>query len=224
MTIIDQYAKELTPKYDPIASDYEPEGHGAAGQEQIYAWFGSFCQIAHEHFREGMIILDYGSGPCGLANYISMLLVDFAYIGLEPLSDYGRGRIDVAQAALGGDPRIHPGHIGGGLECLALEQADIITLGSVFTHLDYEEFQATMDKFLPCIRRGGVVTFSIFIGDDHVAGGAGIYDMPNTLAYIQFTQEQFDAYFDKHPDIKYIQGGGFHGGGWNHRLFRIEKC
>ena len=116
MTIIDPYAKELKELYTPIADGYSPLGHGSGSPEQIQEWFGSFCQLAHEYFTGGVTILDYGSGPCGLANFVSTVLEEFTYYGLEPNSPYGISRIQEAIDTIGNDKRIHCGFLDTDLE------------------------------------------------------------------------------------------------------------
>ena len=82
-----------------------------------------------------------------------------------------------------------------------------------------------MDKFLPCIRSGAMVVFSIFIGDHYVLGNDNSYNVADTRTYAIFTQKQFDDYFAQHIDIKSVYGGSFKGAdNFSHLLYRVEQC
>lgn len=152
---------------------------GADGsKEESDRWLGS---LVDKHIYEHISILDYGCGYGRLSNYLSEKLNNFSYFGLEP--NYAGGPQHIGDALkYFNDPRNRFGFIGTELEQEALEKCNLIVLGSVFTHLNYNTIKLILSKFKP-------------IANDNV----------NIIASIFFDKEySLGPSYNDYPDIKYF--------------------
>lgn len=78
----------------------------------------------------------------------------------------------------------------------AIRRADIVVLGSVLTHLIYEDALTVMGRFLPVWRRGGKAIMSVFLGDRYeLQGDSRMYGCPNCYYKVVWTRDQL-AVFD----------------------------
>src|SRR5207248_2040734 len=123
-------------------------------------WLASLSEAMDESFRAGMTVLDYGCGAGRYAHFLRQRLKGFRYFGLEkPGSTFKHGEksIKIARRLFRWVPRIRFDLIGSRLESVALERADLVVLGSVFTHVDLDEMQLILRKLQPVIARGGKI-------------------------------------------------------------------
>jgi SAM-dependent methyltransferase len=145
-----------------------------------------------------MKILDYGCGNARYCNFISERLADFTYYGVEPPgSPVSQGAIDGARRAYGIKPYVKLGFIGEEVEAEALQQVDGVVLGSIFTHLLFDQFEAICAKFQPILDRGGKVVFSVFLDQVSRWGTNNAYQHKECYSAVWYTQEMLDKYAAK---------------------------
>jgi SAM-dependent methyltransferase len=168
-------------------------GCGCEDEPTSSLWCAGFAESMGGRYREGMRLLDYGCGYGRFFNFLTGRLADFAYYGLEVAdSATGHGEACIAYAArtFGCDPRGRFGLIGSALEARALEEADVVVLASVLTHVGFDAFEALLGKFLPVIERGGAVVFSVLHGEHYECIGPGMYGVQNSYFETRYTQQQ----------------------------------
>jgi len=175
-----------------------PEGFGSESEPDSSLWLASLSEGLGDFFKEGMKVLDYGCGNARYCNFISERLGDFTYYGVEPpgspLSD---AAIENGRKAYN-RPYVKLGFIGDDVEAEALATVDAVVLGSIFTHLLFDEFHKICDKFKPILDRGGKVVFSVFIDQFYR------WQLPNTAyahsecySAVWYTENQLKNYCQK---------------------------
>jgi cyclopropane fatty-acyl-phospholipid synthase-like methyltransferase len=140
-----------------------------------------------------MTVLDYGCGAGRYAQFMRQRLKAFRYFGLEKAGSnfrHGEKSIKAARALFRWDWRIRFALIGSRLESTALVRADVAVLGSIFTHVAFDEVQRILQNLQPIISRGGTVVFSIFIADNHRLEGNGAYGFEGCYDRVWFTPAQ----------------------------------
>jgi SAM-dependent methyltransferase len=181
----------------------EARGFGQFGTDEepgSSLWLASLSEAVADSFREGMAVLDYGCGAGRYAQFLRQRLAHFTYFGLEkPGSNFGHGEksVAVAEELFRGDGRVSFGLIGGPLEARALARADVVVLGSIFTHVDFSELRHVLSKLQPIVARGGRVVFSIFIADTHHLEQPGAYGFADCYGRAWFTTEQLQRLCDE---------------------------
>jgi len=163
-------------------------------------WLASLSEAMGQSFREGVTVLDYGCGAGRYAQFLRQRLKTFHYYGLEkPGSAFRHGEksIKIARKLFRWDRRVRFDLIGTRLEATALARAEIVVLGSIFTHVDFEELQHILNKLDPVVTRGGKVIFSIFIADAYRLEGKGAYGIENCYERAWFTAEQIQRLCDQ---------------------------
>ncbi len=156
-------------------------------------WLASISETMGEHFREGMHVLDYGCGAGRYAWFLAQRLALFEYYGLEKSGSaerHGERAIAAAAGLFASDGRMSFDFIGGSLESTALARADVVVLGSVFTHVDLNEMRRILTKFQPILDRGGKVVFSIFIAHTYQLEQPGLYGFKDCYNRVWFTEDQ----------------------------------
>jgi hypothetical protein len=164
-------------------------------------WLASLSEAMGDSFREGMNVLDYGSGAGRYAQFLRQRLKKFRYYGLEkPGSNvqHGEKSMKAGRKLFRWDRRIRFNLIGSQLEATALARASVVLLGSIFTHVDFSEMQDILKKFKPLVARGGKVVFSIFLADTYEIENIGIYSLKNCYNRVWFTMEQLKGLSDEH--------------------------
>lgn len=142
----------ISQSHRPLAQNFRPSAPGNR------YWYGCLLgALGHEYVTEGCVLLDYGCGNAPLAVFLSGKLEKFEYFGLEP---EGSPHIESAPQ----HANIHVGYVGSQIEQEAIARADAAVLGSVFTHLEWKDSCAILDKLDP-ITKTGAVAFSCFIAD-----------------------------------------------------------
>jgi SAM-dependent methyltransferase len=164
-------------------------------------WLGSLSEAMGESFREGMTVLDYGCGAGRYAHFLRQRLKRFRYFGLEkPGSTFKHGEksIKIARRLFRWAPGVRIDLIGSRLEADALARADVVVLGSVFTHVDLDELQLILRKLQPVVARGGRIVFSIFTADAYRLEDKGAYGFENCYGRVWFTEKQLRGLCDEH--------------------------
>jgi cyclopropane fatty-acyl-phospholipid synthase-like methyltransferase len=159
----------------------------------------SLSEAMGESFREGMAVLDYGCGAGRYAQFFRQRLKRFEYYGLEkPGSSYQHGEksIKTARKLFRWDRRVRFDLIGSPLESKAIARASVAVLGSIFTHVDFDELQSILKKLQQIISSGGKVVFSIFLADTYRLEDEGIYGQRNCYSRVWFTGEQLERVCD----------------------------
>jgi SAM-dependent methyltransferase len=161
-------------------------------------WLASLSEAMGESFREGLTVLDYGCGAGRYAHFLRQRLKTFRYDGLEKpgsVFQHGEKSIKIARKLFRWAPRIRFDLIGSHLETVALARAEVVVLGSVFTHVDLEELRLILRKLQSVIARGGIVVFSIFIADAYRLEGKGAYGLENCYERVWYTAQQLSELY-----------------------------
>jgi SAM-dependent methyltransferase len=144
--------------------------------------------------REGLTFLDYGCGGGRLCNYLSKILNDFTYYGLEPYYGKGPQHLEFAKTHFQ-DPRVTFDYIGSYTEIKAIQTANYVLLGSIFTHMPYEDAIVTMDKFRSVTRRGDKIIATVFLAPTYTLEGSDkLYGCPNFWGKVYYTKEQLERW------------------------------
>jgi 2-polyprenyl-3-methyl-5-hydroxy-6-metoxy-1,4-benzoquinol methylase len=175
-------------KYKEIRPGFSMKGWGAEKYEKANVWMSSLIEPLEDKFCEGMKLLDYGCGNGRISNFLSGRLRDYTYYGIEP---QGQPGIDIAKQTFN-DSRHHFGYIGTDLETKALSEVDCIILGSIFTHLSFNDFKSIMEKFKNSIMKGAVVSFSIFTDTEYKEIGRGAYGLSDCYNLVYYTEKQLN--------------------------------
>jgi SAM-dependent methyltransferase len=163
-------------------------------------WLASLSEAMGDSFREGMSVLDYGSGAGRYAQFLRQRLQRFEYYGLEkPGSNFQHGEksIKAGRKLFRWDRRVKFDMIGSRLEAKAIANASVVLLGSIFTHVDLDEMKLILSKFKPLVARGGKIVFSIFIAEAYKIENRGIYGIDNCYNRVWFTSEQLQGLCDE---------------------------
>lgn len=205
-------------KYKELIPGFSMKGWGAEKYDKANVWMSTLIEPLEDKFCEGMKILDYGCGNGRISNFLSGRLRNYTYYGVEP---QGQPGIDVAKQKFS-DPRHYFGYIDSDLEKKALAEINCIILGSIFTHLRFDDFEKIMDKFKESIKRGAVVSFSVFIDDKYFEeGGGGAYGIPNCYGRVYYTEKQLINWCEKN-NYKLKEYPSYLAQGENlHRIFKI---
>jgi ubiquinone/menaquinone biosynthesis C-methylase UbiE len=169
---------------------------GVYTEPEVTRWLGS---LVDRSLREGMTIVDCGCGNGRLAHYISKKINEFEYIGLEVVSDHGKEMVKFAKENFN-DRRTTFGFIESELEKKAIDSADLVVFGSVFTHTTIEDTYDILDKYSPVMKRGGRLVFSALIKPDYVIGNHPAYH-DNAFDVVYNTLDQYIEYADKNDLI-----------------------
>jgi len=183
-----QWASEL---YQGIAS--------YGNDKWVRRWFSSISFGLGDYYSEGMSVLDYGSGSAIYAGFLSRYLREFDYYGVEKgggEGKYGETVLESGRVHFGHDHRVKLGYIGGSVEREGIERADCAILASVFTHIPFKEFEEINDKLMPIVKRGGCVTFSVFLGEEEMAVRNGRYGFEGCYGSLFYKEGDILQYCD----------------------------
>lgn len=197
----DNWEKAIDIATQPISATTEPpnsEKYGETGDRYV-EWCNVIREAVGIDFNESMVLLDYGCGNGRFCNYVSRHLARFKYYGVEYPSPWGANSIAAANKHYGHDSRVCFGLINEPVEQAALQAANVVFLGSIFTHLTYDDFVLIMSKFRPMMQRGGTCVFSVFLADEPWLDGAGgAYDNPNCYPRSFLSHKQLQLYSAEH--------------------------
>jgi SAM-dependent methyltransferase len=199
-------------------------------------WCACLAEGMGAWFREGLRILDFGCGYGRFFNFLSGRLRNFAYFGLEiagSVPEHGEQCLRFAESVFGKDGRAEFGFSGTDLETRALKEADVVLLGSVFAHVDFERLDRLFSKFIPVIEKGGAVVFSTPLGDKYQCEGPGfVLEMGDQFyQQVTYTRPQLTSYFGGKnllsTEVEYFQApiekNPTHStGGGRQDIFRVE--
>ena len=172
------------------------------------------------------LLADYGCGAGRYAQFLRQRLRRFEYFGLElpgSNSQHGEKSLATARELFRGDRRIKFDLIGSQLETKALSTVSAVVLGSIFTHVDFNEMERILRKFQPIIAAGGKVVFSIFLAGVHRFEDEGLYGFAKCYNRVWFTTEQLEELNGKHGWVA-IERESFVAQEVNvHRIFALTK-
>ena len=190
-------------------------------------WLASLSEAAGDYFREGLKVFDYGCGAGRYCNFLEQRLESFEYYGVEKRGSsfrHGEKSIRVANRIFRHDRRARFGFIGSRLEKEAIENVDVVILGSIFTHVDFREVRHILAKLRPVIERGGKVVFSAFTSNKYRLEGRGAYGFIDCYNTVWFEPEQLAQLADQ-EDWQLSEQGSFLAQDVNlHRIFALNKC
>ena len=172
------------------------ESYGSAEEPLSSIWLSSLSEAMGDFFREGMKVLDYGCGAGRYCDFLGDRLKKFIYYGVEkPGSTFQHGEqsIKFAKRFFWLNHHAKFGYIGSPTEAEAISNVDVVVLGSVFTHVDFEELRRILKKLEPVIKRGGIIVFSIFLSDKYNLEGPNAYGFMGCYERAWFTMEQLNG-------------------------------
>jgi len=179
--IVDNFivGKAYIPQFEPISS----------------IQMATYSEAMGNHFKEGMIILDYGCRTGRYCHFLSQWLKNFKYYGIEIKGGESEILMSEANNQIGHDPRVEFGLIGDSIESKSISESNVILLGSIYTHLKFETFVDLNDKFLPVIDRGGIIIFSILLSEKYkVVGSGGAYGVKDCYGVAYYKKDMLDDY------------------------------
>lgn len=196
-------------KWSEVVYDLPPHDFGAAVRKAVAGvgaclygtdqepgsslWLSSLSEAIGADFRDGIAVLDYGCGAGRYAQFLRQRLKQFTFFGLEKSGSrerHGENSVAIARAIFAGDERIAFDLIGAPSEPQALARANVVVLGSVFTHVLDAELDRILQKFHPIIGRGGKVVFSIFLDDTYHYEDPGLYGFADCYNRVWYTLPQ----------------------------------
>ncbi len=194
--------KWRTERYPKTVDGPVVGGCGCEEEPMSSLWCATLAEAFGDRFEEGLRLLDYGCGYGRFFNFLTGRLAEFTYYGLEVADSaigHGHGCVAYARETYGADPRGHFGLIGSELEAKALDDADVVLLGSIFTHVDFPTFEALMGKFLPVVARGGAIVFSVLHAERYACIGPGKYGVAASYHETRYTRRQVADFFRELP-------------------------
>ena len=186
-------AEEYAGRILELAGTIDFSAFGTGKEPGSSLWLASLSSAMGARFRDGMTVLDYGCGAGRYAQFLRERLASFAYVGVEKphgATRHGERSIEAASRIFRDDGRVAFGLIGDPVEADGIARADIAVLGSVFTHVDFDELRRILAKLRPIVERGGSIVFSIFIDDGYRLEGPGAYGFPDCYGRAWFTRDQ----------------------------------
>tara|TARA_B100000287_G_scaffold411606_1_gene441245 strand:+ start:214 stop:978 length:765 start_codon:yes stop_codon:yes gene_type:complete len=153
-------------------------------------WYAALLSSINETIENKPIkLLDYGCGNGALGNYLSGFTSDFQYYGLEPPNSPM-----LENAIKHGAFKF--GHFNSDAELHAIEQSNCATLGSVFTHLRWNDCHNILEKLSPIAKRGGEICFTCFLDNEEkcISGNHYPYSEIETFHYSFITIKQIEQF------------------------------
>ncbi len=224
--------------YKKIVEGRVPKKGGVGCEDEPISslWCASLAEAMGERYGEGMRLLDYGCGYARFFNFLTGRLKDFVYFGLEipnSATKHGQRCVRFAKRTFGADGRGKFGFSGSEFEQEALKEAEVVLLGSVLTHVNFETFEKLFSEFIPIFDKGGAVVFSILLGKHSKCVGPGfLLGMNDFYQEARYTRRQLLDYCDGQKlaltDTEYFQAPlekqPHHStGGVRQTIFRVER-
>jgi len=196
---------------------------GTNNEPDSSIWCASFFETVKDRLDKPFVILDWGAGDGRFFAFLCRRYEEFSYYGCETNNDHGAFCIDRARGFFGEDKRFNFDYIGSALSEEAIGKADIITLGSVATHLSPEKMNEYYDKFMPAFDRGAVMVASFFFGEPLLTGG-GAYNSQDCYMIAVHSFDQFQEAMKSHGLIGEEKEKFLAQGTNLHRIVRIQKA
>lgn len=165
-------------------------------------WFGSLITGLEDHYKPKMKLLDYGCGGGGLVDFmISKENFDFTYYGFEKPG----GTNCTVNFNLLTDPRISFAFLDPSEKFDQFVQiATCAVVGSIFTHITIKDTLYILNRLSPIVDRGGIISFSAFIGDEYSEEGYNAYGFRDCYHQVIHTENTFYEWcLNKGYDIKH---------------------
>lgn len=195
---------------------------GSRTKAKSWKWCTTLSEAMGDLFREGLKITDYGCGKGRYCNFLTGWLREFTYYGLEPKNRGGRKYLGMARHLLGETRRWRFGFLGTKFEREALENSEIILLGSVFPHLAIEDFHSIMDDLLSAAPQATLI-FSVMHATKYQLGERkGLYGNERCYEYVFYTVRQVRQYFDSHNIEAVVAGVYDMVRGFPHTIYRVN--
>jgi cyclopropane fatty-acyl-phospholipid synthase-like methyltransferase len=216
---------EYVIKYDQICKDPPRVLYGGTYIEPLASiGMAHFFYPVSDKFKDGISVLDYGCGAGILSNYLSGQLKDFTYIGLEPNTEHGKERINLAKRYFN-DPRCSFGIIDSDLDNALTKRLDVIVLISIFTHMIEDDVSSVLKNLIKVFDHNPhcSIVFSCFIGEE-----------PRTVNYKPDIWERFygESYITMNFLEKFCSDNGLSltksgvfvaQGNYNHQIIKVTK-
>ena len=213
-------------KFKPIVLGPPPAIlYGGTNQEPLASiGMSCFLDAVREDFKPGFSVIDYGCGAGILSNFISARLQDFKYVGLEPDSQHGWGRIALGERYFK-DPRVSFGTIEEDFNEKIKNKVDAVVLISVFTHLALMDVYTILDGLIEVFERNPKcsIVFSCFIAEKSEALNHQPHIWERFYGEAYLSLADLRAYTDacglkleKHMDFTAM-------GGFVHSIFKISR-
>lgn len=190
-------------RYPPICESYCPAtGYGADREPHSSLWMAHLAEAMGNRWNEGMRLLDYGCGTARFANFMSGRLRNFTYFGVDVRESHagpgiGLNGVNVASEALKGDRRICLDYIGSDIDGFGVDTTDVGLAASVFTHLTVESSRAILEKLRPIVNRGGIIVYTLILGDEYATIGPGGHGLSDCFSIVTNTPDQFAGYGER---------------------------
>ena len=165
-------------------------GHPPTTSEKRHEWESKILYSVIDSLSDKNCILDYGCGRNGTLRFsLYNRFPQMKYIGLDPDKPQNRWKSECDEQ----------NYVIGDFSLLnaAIEEADCIVTGSIFTHIDWETIEAVLDSFKIFFNRGGEFGFTVFLGDKYnTFGKSNWYKRSSTKTYhvVATTVKQYEDY------------------------------
>lgn len=143
-----------------------------------------FIDALKDRYRNGIKVLDYGYGKGDLYYVLKDNFNHFDYCGLEINGSENIDSNFISKSKLG--------LIGSKEEKEFIDKSDVVILISIFTHLEFSDFEKICSKF-----KGKYIIFSTFIDDRYRVEGPKLYGLDNCYRFVFYTDRMIKDYADR---------------------------
>lgn len=169
--------------YPGVGSDHEPQNTN---------WCEAQSEGIGKFFQEGLKMIDWGCGYARYYNWLTGLFHNFKYYGFEPRGPRnGDILIEYCRKNLY-DPRCVYDFIDNDTVVnQAIDECDVVLLGSVFTHISIEDADSVVKKFSKILDKGGYIVFSIILANEYFIGDKA-YGLEDSYNVVRHKKEQIE--------------------------------
>lgn len=178
---------KLITKYNTAEHDFESAAPGCV------EWYTVLVSVIANDFKNNISILDYGCGNGALAYFLTKVLDNFTYYGLEPLNSPSLLKNN---KKLRQNKMVNLKFITDDNLKIAIDNTRFAILGSVFTHLEWKDSCDILDKLVPIIKNGGKIIFSCFLNNKYILYDNQHYEYVkiNTYHKVHITTTMIEDY------------------------------
>jgi SAM-dependent methyltransferase len=187
-----------TIKESPYGINWNRSYWGANNEPWSSIWLSALSDPLGDLFKDGLSIIDYGCGGGRYLDFLGQRLNSFTYYGLEKQSSKNTSTINELSEYFKDFDEVNFGFVDGDLGAEALKNADAIILGSIFTHLEFDNgsednsFVSICDKL---INNNCATVFSAFIHDKYgLCGPDNMYGIENCYGKVFYTLKMIEDY------------------------------